>query len=148
MILLINPKTTKVSEIHTDFFREPNSGLLYLTAVLDNEGIPVDIFDFEQYFDLTFNEQLSALINDIENYELFGISCLTNTYHLALKIAETIKGVNRDKIVTLGGPHVSFLFKEILPNQDVIDFICVGEAEESFLRLSKPLLMPLKLIKR
>jgi len=35
MILLINPKTTKPTEFQTDFFREPNLGILYLAAILD-----------------------------------------------------------------------------------------------------------------
>jgi len=37
--------------------------------------------------------------------------------------------------VVLGGPHVSFQYEEILNSEPVIDFICVGESELSFLEL-------------
>jgi len=140
MILLINPKTTKSSELHTEFFREPNSGILYLAAVLDNENIPVDILDLEQYADLSFNEQLDIIRNVIDIYQIFGITCLTNTFHLAVKIAKAIKSMNSDKFIVFGGPHASFQFNEILQEYQEIDFICVGEAEDSFLQLSNHLL--------
>jgi len=45
MILLINPKTTKPTEFQTDFFREPNLGILYLAAILDQNNIPVELLD-------------------------------------------------------------------------------------------------------
>ena len=45
MILLINPKTTKSTELQTDFFREPNLGILYLAAILDRNHLPVEILD-------------------------------------------------------------------------------------------------------
>jgi len=135
MILLINPKTTKSTEFQTDFFREPNSGILYLAAVLDQNNIPVEILDLEQYFSLEIEEQNKIIIEKIEQYEIIGITSLTNTFYLAKHIAELIKKTNRDKIVVLGGPHVSFQYKEILNSEPVIDFICVGESELSFLEL-------------
>ncbi|MFX1323066.1 MAG: B12-binding domain-containing radical SAM protein [Promethearchaeota archaeon] len=139
MILLINPKTTKPSEIHKDFFREPNLGILYLAAVLERYNIPVDILDLEQYIDLS-KVELKKIISDIiVNYKIFGITSLTNTFHIALDIARIIKEQDKSSYVILGGPHVSFLYKEILEkdykNEKLIDFICVGESETSFLEL-------------
>ncbi|GAH40313.1 unnamed protein product, partial [marine sediment metagenome] len=62
MILLINPKTTKPTEFQTDFFREPNLGILYLAAILDQNNIPVEILDLEQYYGLE-PEELNKIIN-------------------------------------------------------------------------------------
>jgi len=83
MILLINPKTTKSTEFQTDFFREPNSGILYLAAVLDQNNIPVEILDLEQYYSLEIEEQNKIIIEKIEQYEIIGITSLTNTFYLA-----------------------------------------------------------------
>jgi len=140
MILLINPKTTKPTEFQTDFFREPNLGILYLAAILDQNNIPVEILDLEQYYGLEPEELNKIIIKKIEHYEIIGITSLTNTFYLTKQIAELIKQSNREKIVVLGGPHVSFQYKEILKAEPVIDFICIGESETSFLELTNLIL--------
>ena len=144
MILLINPKTSKSSEVQKLYFREPNLGLLYLAAILDQSNIPVDILDLEQFLDLSDSE-LKHLIEEKSNcYKIFGITSLTNTFRLALDIARIIKEQDDDNIIVMGGPHVTFMYREILENdtknQDLIDFICIGEAENSFLQLANLLI--------
>ena len=141
MILLINPRTSKPSEVRTQFFREPNLGILYLAAILDLNNIPVDILDLEQFIDLSDNELENVLKERITNYKIFGLTSLTNTIHLALNIARIIKNQDKDNFTILGGPHVSFMYNEILEHdrdtENLIDFICCGEAENSFLQLVK-----------
>jgi radical SAM superfamily enzyme YgiQ (UPF0313 family) len=141
MILLINPKTSKSSEIQRLYFREPNLGILYLTAILDQNSIPVDILDLEQFLDLSELELKQLIEEKSKIYRVFGITSLTNTFHLALNIARIIKKQDENNIIVLGGPHVTFMYKEILENdmknQNLIDFICIGEAENSFLQLAK-----------
>lgn len=135
MILLINPKTTKPTEFHSEFFREPNLGILYLAAVLDRHNLHVEILDLEQYYGLE-PEELNKIISEkTKGHDIIGITSLTNTFYLAKKIAELIKQSNREKIVVLGGPHVSFQYEEILNSEPSIDFICIGESETSFLEL-------------
>ena len=136
MILLINPKTTKPTEFQTEFFREPNLGILYLAAILDQNNIPVEILDLEQYYGLEPEELNKIIIEKIEWYEIIGITSLTNTFYLVKEIADLIKQYNKEKIVVLGGPHVSFQYQEILKAEPGIDFICVGESETSFLKLT------------
>lgn len=152
MILLINPKTTKPSEIQTDFFREPNLGILYLAAVLDSYNIPVDILDLEQFINMNKVELKKLIKTKIVNYKIFGITSLTNTFNIALEIARIIKEQDINNCIILGGPHVSFLFREILENdyktEKLINFICVGEAETSFLKLIKILRVKLEKNKR
>lgn len=144
MILLINPKTSKPSEVNSNFFREPNSGLLYLAAILELNDIPCEILDLEQYRGLTDIEFSDVVQERIKDYNIFGITSLTNTFHIALDIARIIKKRNKNNIVIMGGPHVSFLYKEILEHdkskENLIDFICIGEAENSFLKLIKILI--------
>ncbi|MHA2181504.1 MAG: B12-binding domain-containing radical SAM protein, partial [Promethearchaeota archaeon] len=144
MILLINPKTSKTSEVQRDFFREPNLGILYLTAILELNNIPVDILDLEQFLDFTELEQIDKIKEKAEEYQIFGITCLTNTFHLAVDIARIIKNENKNSYIILGGPHVTFMYQSILEydkkTENLIDFICIGEAEITFLKLVKILL--------
>ena len=95
MILLINPRTSKPSEVRSQFFREPNLGLLYLTAILDLNDIPVDILDLEQFVDLNEVELENIIKERIVDYKIFGITSLTNTFHLALRVARIIKNYDR-----------------------------------------------------
>ncbi len=141
MILLINPRTSKPSEVRTQFFREPNLGILYLAAILDLNDIPVDILDLEQFIDLNDNELEDVIKERITNYKIFGITSLTNTIYLALNIARIIKTQDKENIIILGGPHVSFTYRDILEHdkktENLIDYICTREAENSFLQLVK-----------
>ena len=141
MILLINPKTSKPTEAQADFFREPNLGLLYLAAILDLSNISVDILDLEQFKDLNKSELENLIREKITGYNIFGITSLTNTFHMALDVARIIKSENQNNYIIMGGPHVSFLYREILNNdsqaEKLIDFICVGESEYSLLNLIK-----------
>jgi anaerobic magnesium-protoporphyrin IX monomethyl ester cyclase len=140
MILLINPKTTKPSEFQSEYFREPNLGLLYLSSIIDQRNIDVDIFDLEQYFDLSI-KQLEDVLKEIsQKYLIIGITCLTNTYPFSISLAKLIKKSNPNIIIVFGGPHVSFLYEPILMTEDVVDYICVGESEKSFLKLAKLLI--------
>lgn len=132
MILLINPKTTKSTELQTEFFREPNLGILYLAAILDQNNIPVEILDLEQYYGLESEDIDQIILEKIKYHDIIGITSLTNTFHLAIRFAKLAKNYNRKKIVVLGGPHVSFKYEEILKQEDSVDFICIKESENSF----------------
>ncbi|MFX1522417.1 MAG: B12-binding domain-containing radical SAM protein [Promethearchaeota archaeon] len=148
MILLINPKTSKAREVQKDFFREPNLGILYLASVLELNQFSVDILDLEQYIDFSDLEIQDIIREKIKNYSIFGITSLTNTFHFAINIARIIKNQNRDNYVILGGPHATFMYKEILESdkksENLIDFICIGEAEYSLLKLVETLLVQKK----
>ncbi|KKM96172.1 hypothetical protein LCGC14_1180900, partial [marine sediment metagenome] len=113
MILLINPRTSKSSEVNSKFFREPNSGLLYLVAILELNEIPIEILDLEQYRSLSDIDLTEIVKEKIKDYNIFGITSLTNTFHIALDIAKIIKKRNKNNFVIMGGPHVSFLYREI-----------------------------------
>lgn len=140
-MLLINPKTTKPTEIKTSFFREPNNGLLYIAAILERNDIDVELFDMEQFLHLNKNTIRKTIINATSPHKIIGITSLTNTFQEAMKIAEIIRNEYPQKIIVFGGPHVSFLYETILRNdyndKNLIDFIIVGEAEHALLNLVK-----------
>jgi len=141
MVLLINPKTSKPTEKNKEFLREPNIGLLYLAAILDSNNINVEILDLEQFMKLSQNQRKKIIIESTSAHQIIGITSLTNTFHNALHIATIIKNQFPKKFVIMGGAHVSFLYDSILKadyhNKKIIDFICIGESEDNFLKLVK-----------
>jgi len=131
MILLINPKTTKSTEINAEYFREPNLGLLYLAAILEDAGMPVDILDLEQFYPLKYSDLEGTIKNKIQGYTIFGLTTLTNNFFYTLQIIKIIRRLIPLSVIILGGPHASFLYEDILI-MNIVNYICVGEAEESF----------------
>lgn len=131
-IVLINAPVTKVS---------PHSklalplGLAYIAAVLQGEGRSVQAIDFN----------LSGLnLRRIENMvrrqpSIVGISCHTETYPNALKIAQRVKELDSNIPVILGGPHVSILPQEAL-RESAADFVAIGEGEKTMAELAEFLL--------
>ncbi|MEJ2248153.1 MAG: radical SAM protein [Candidatus Lokiarchaeota archaeon] len=139
MVLLINPKTTKNSQNFDFYFREPNLGILYLAALLDSHNYDVEILDLEQFI-YSENFDLEKIVLDhIRYHKVIGITSLTNTYSFAHEIIKIIKSYNSDLITILGGPHVSFFYEDLLnkssESRNLIDFICIGESERSFISL-------------
>jgi len=63
-----------------------------------------------------------------------GISCTTETYPLAIRIAEIVKGAYEDCIVVLGGPHVTFEYESALAH-NYVDYVVLNEGESSLKKL-------------
>ncbi len=124
-ILLVNPGTELNSK--KKYNREPPSGLLCIANYLRLNGLDVKVVDAE-------DKKLLHMYLDLEP-KIVGITCLTNTFNKAVEIASEIKRkLNNTKIV-MGGPHATFMWKEILEKYDVIDFVIIGEGEYSLLEL-------------
>jgi len=140
MILLINPKTTKSTEINAEYFREPNLGLLYLAAILEDQGIPVDILDLEQFYPLNDSDLEGIIENKIQGYSIFGLTTLTNNFNYTLQIIKIIRRLVPQSKIILGGPHASFLYNDILNMENLVNYVCVGEAEQSFPELLRILM--------
>ncbi|TXT65574.1 MAG: Ribosomal protein S12 methylthiotransferase RimO [Promethearchaeota archaeon] len=138
-MLFINPKTTKPTEQDTHFFREPNSGLLYLAAILHEYDFEVELLDLEQYLHVSKAAVKSALIDYSSSHHIIGITSLTNNFQKAMDYARIIRRKSPKKIIIFGGAHVSFLSKQILKRDyekdKIIDLIVVGEAEISLPKL-------------
>lgn len=124
-------------------------GVAYLAAVLEKNNFDVTIIDC-----LTENQERHARDDGMYTVgmswqairerlaslkpDIVGIS---NTYSVqasnVLKLASIIKESSNVK-VALGGAHPSALAEEIL-NDNNIDFVIIGEGEDSFLELIKSL---------
>lgn len=115
----------------------PPLGVLYLAAVLEKEGIDVDVIDaFAR--GLSLKETVEAIKKN--SPKIVGISATTLQSRGAVQLAERLKAEFGSNItIGLGGPHISAdpHFIDVFP---CFDFGVVGEAEITFTRLVKRVL--------
>lgn len=126
-MLLINPHDTDQSG-----FTSPPPGLLYLASNLIKHSIDV------HFVDGCLNG-LDAIIKVIEEYspDMVGISCLTLYRKKSLEVANLVKKMNPDIKVTFGGAHASIMYEQLLTSYSCIDYIVIGEGEETFLEIAQ-----------
>jgi len=84
--------------------------------------------------EFSINDQIEKIISDITGYfpDVIAFSVYIWNVEMTLKIAENIKQIYPDIKIILGGPEVSYNSKELLEKYEFIDYICLGEGEESF----------------
>lgn len=81
------------------------------------------------------------MIKDSQNILAIGISTYTESFHLAISIADIIKQTLPKTKIILGGVHVSFKPNEGLESND-IDFIVRGEGESKIIPLLEHIKYP------
>jgi radical SAM superfamily enzyme YgiQ (UPF0313 family) len=67
--------------------------------------------------------------------DMVGITCFTNTRFACFELAELIKRVSKNIKVLLGGPHATFLDRQIMDHYPQVDMIIRGYAENAFLEI-------------
>lgn len=121
-VLLIQPSMK--------FMAHPPLGLLSIGAVLREKGYNIEIWDFSGK-EINEKDLMKDLVES--NPDIVALSVLTGpALPRAIKISKIAKGLN--KIVIWGGPHPTILPRLTLEN-DFVDGIVIGEAENSFLNL-------------
>lgn len=121
-------------------------GLAYLAAVLRND-FDVKVLDgrakFQrmvpknskwEYFGFTPKE----IVEQVKTYspDVVGISCLSS-FHFpdVVDLFERVKKIDNDIITVTGGTHPTFLADEVMKKHSSIDFIVMGEGEDTFYQL-------------
>jgi len=121
-------------------------GLAYLAAVL-RKDFEVKVLDgrakFQrivpknskwEYFGFTPKE----IVEQVKTYspDVVGISCLSS-FHFpdVVDLFERIKKVDNEIISVTGGTHPTFLADEVMKKHSSIDFIVMGEGEDTFHQL-------------
>ena len=147
-VLLIYPPVTRPPDMLADKVRVSivaPLGLAYIAAVLERQGIEVDILDCVvegQLEGLTYGEKgevrygLSdnVIANRISKLEpdIVGVSCIiSNMAFDAHNVCQIAKQVNPKIITIMGGAHPAALPEEILRDKNV-DCIVKGEGEYIF----------------
>jgi len=119
-------------------------GISYLAAVI-RDHYQVRILDsvttgYEQERKLSWNYFQYGLppddiVREVEKFspDLAGISCTSSSqFPIVAEICEKIKKLSSEIITVTGGSHPSFLPEQSFKHAPGLDFIIIGEGEESF----------------
>ncbi len=130
-ILLVSPSQ---ENIYGPGIRPPYPplGLLYIGAVLLQEGYNVELIDFD--IDCSNEDDFLEKVK-LNKPEIVGFTTVTPTFQSGLELAQKIKGVY-NPFVVFGGPHASAIADEIIENKN-IDGIIIGEGEETIIEFLK-----------
>ncbi len=101
-------------------------GLAYLAAVIEQSGHELKVFDC-----LTLGLDHKGLGREFASYQpdVVGITTVTPTINSAYLTAKVAKENAPNAVVVLGGPHATFLDREVLTEEPAIDIIVRGEGE-------------------
>jgi len=132
-ILFINPAHLKLKYLKLEGNEIP-LGLCYLASFLEKKEFKTEILDLNFYK----NKEL-VLINYLKKFNPRFVGLTGNTIDMINlgEIAKTVKSLNTDIRIVVGGPHVSALPKRTLKEFKEIDYIIYGEGEVTLKELVK-----------
>ncbi len=137
-ILLVHPLGYGEKEAGQDISRTANImpplGLCSISAYLAKQDFESEIVDFNAWPD-SIERMRSILAYDLPAY--VGFSCTTSSFLDGIRLAQFAKSVLPEVNVIFGGVHVSFLGREMMQKHGVIDYVVVGEGEETLAMLMK-----------
>jgi len=112
----------------------PPLGLGFLAAALEGAGAEVKILDFVVY--PYSREKLKRFLDSFSPH-MAGITSVTMSFDRAAGIAKDVKEIDPEILTVMGGPHVTFCAMETMTSFPDIDFIAIGEGEETLVELAK-----------
>jgi anaerobic magnesium-protoporphyrin IX monomethyl ester cyclase len=137
-ILLVHPLGYGEKGAGQDISRTANImpplGLCSISAYLAKQDFESEIVDFNAWPD-SIERMRSILAHDLPAY--VGFSCTTSSFLDGIRLAQFAKSVLPEVNVIFGGVHVSFLGREMMQKHAVIDYVVVGEGEETLAMLMK-----------
>ncbi|MFH8108070.1 MAG: radical SAM protein [Candidatus Aenigmatarchaeota archaeon] len=126
-IALIQPSYRKVYGFKEDISSIlPPLNLMYLSSYLKQKGYETKIIDLEIEDEKTLDKILEE-----DKIKIFGITGVTSLFPVVDYLAKKIKSYNKENIVIYGGPHASAVKETLFEVSSSIDFIVVGEGEET-----------------
>ena len=125
--LIINPYYS-ISETPS-----PPLGLAYIAASLEREGIEVKILDL-----VVFPYSRQLLESVLKNFapHIVGTTAVTMTFDNAINVIRDVKSIDTSIFTVMGGPHVTFCAEETMSLFPELDFIVLGEGEETIAELA------------
>jgi len=119
-------------DISSVFNLMPPLGILSIAAVLEQNGIEVQVIDC--YGLPSTTESLVDRILDIAP-DVVGFSCTTSSFLEGNRIAESIKASRPDMVTVFGGAHACTIGAPLLDSFPAIDYLVIGEGEMTMLEL-------------
>ncbi len=135
-ILLVHPLGYAVEKADQDISRKANImpplGLISIAAVLDRKGIPNKVIDCH-----CLPDSLSLILSYVKEQspQFIGFSCTTSSFLDGVRTAELVKEIKPEIHVVFGGPHVSALKQALIDGFPVIDYLVIGEGENTIYEL-------------
>ena len=110
-----------------------NFGIVFISALLKKHGHETKLINLnEKLSKVPDNNEIQKIIEEYKP-QLIGFSVVTPQYQYALKIAKHIKSFC-DIPIICGGIHATMVPEEVI-KEECIDYVCVGEGEETVLEL-------------
>jgi radical SAM superfamily enzyme YgiQ (UPF0313 family) len=135
-ILLVHPLGYRAAAAGRDISRianvMPPLGLASIAAYLEQQAFAVTIVDCYAHpdSDRTIRDHLRS-----ERPAFIGLSCTTSSFLDGVRIAQLAKSELPGIRAVFGGPHVSALKEKVLTDFPDVDFVVVGEGEETLREL-------------
>ncbi len=126
--LLVNPYYP-ISETPS-----PPLGLAFLAGALEHAGIEVEILDLVVF--PYSRENLEQVLNRFDPH-FVGFTAVTMNIENALAVLRDVKAVSPGILTVMGGPHVTFCAELTMRAVSEIDFVILGEGEETIVELAE-----------
>ncbi len=114
----------------------PPLGLLSIGAVLEKEGIEIEIVPAD-ILKLSWREIEKKIGTD--KPDLVGVTSTTENRFQSFKLVKLAKNAWPEAVTVMGGPHASMAAEDTLRHIDELDVIVRGEGEETVLDLCRAL---------
>ncbi len=121
-------------DITTIFNLMPPLGIMSIAAVLEQNGIQVGIIDC--YAAPATAEAVLEKILAISP-DIVGFSCTTSSFLEGYRVAELLKQLRPDIITVVGGAHACTIGAALLDSFPAIDYLVIGEGEQTMLDLAQ-----------
>lgn len=130
-VVLVNPPTSNQDYLEPGeekgFYKYVPLGLLYIAAVLEQEGHTVTCVDVAA--DL---KREDTIVN--AHADVVGFSATTLSYPATVRLAEKVKASSPETVVIFGGPHPSVMAEEAL-STDAVDIVVRKEGENTIVEV-------------
>ena len=94
-------------------------------------------YDCKIYDAMTKDVDLSDIRQVIESYspDFVAVSMITSTALDCLEVLSAAKEINSQIITIAGGIHASFMYEDLLSKHDFVDYVVIGEGENTLVEL-------------
>jgi radical SAM superfamily enzyme YgiQ (UPF0313 family) len=113
-------------------YSQPPIGLATLASILRQHKHTLTIFDYNA-------EQLPRITDSVIGFDVVGFTAMTPTIGAVMDMARQIKKAHPKKIIIVGGVHPTLLPTETLEACPEIDFVIIGEGEQTIVSLLQAL---------
>lgn len=135
-VLLVHPLGYAPELARRDISRltnvTPPIGLLGIAAWLDRHGFRTDVLDG---YARPMSDRAFIACLQRERPAWVGFSCTTSIFNDGIRLAGLVRATLPESRIVFGGTHVSALKETILQRFPVVDYVVVGEGEETLREL-------------